>query len=94
MALPLRLPWTLAQDRWASQLNSVIQFAPTQGILLKNIPLVPGSNVINHLLSRQQQGWVITDQDTAAIIYRSAPLNASTLTLTSDIPVTIALWVF
>lgn len=94
MSLPLRLPWQLAQDRWASEINPILQFPPNNGLLLKNVSLKTGVNVINHLLGRTQQGYSFTDQDAAANIHRNAPFNNLTLTLTSDADVTISLWVF
>lgn len=94
MALPQKLPLELMQTVWASELNPVIAFPPNNGILLKNIALSIGTNVINHRLSRMQQGWVLTDQDAAASIYRSQPLNKLTLTLTSDAACSISLWVY
>jgi len=94
MSLPQKLPLDLMQTRWASEINPVIGFAPNQGILLKNIELINGVTVINHRLSRQMQGWVLMDIDGPASIHRSQPLNASTLTLTSNSACTIALWVF
>ncbi len=94
MALPLRLPWEKAQDRWATDLNPVIDFAPTQGILLTNQALKDGVTVLNHLLGRQQQGWMITDINGPATIYRSQPFNSLTLTLTSSAAVTCNIWVY
>lgn len=92
--LPLRLPFSLLQDRWATIINPVVNFAPNQGLLLKNIPLANGTTVINHKLQRMQQGWIIIDQDAAASIYRSQPLNDLTLTLHSSATCNISLWVF
>lgn len=94
MALPLRLSWGLAQDRWASSLNPIIQFPPNQGTLLKNVSLDVGVNQVNHKLGRNQQGWIVTDIDAAAQIYRSQPFNSTILTLTSDVACTINLWVY
>lgn len=84
----------LMQSAWSSQLNPVLTNPSLQTQLIKNITLSVGTNVINHKLSRQQQGWRVVDITGAAQIYRSAPLNATTLTLTSDAAVTIALEVF
>jgi len=92
--LPLRLPWNLASDRWANIIEPVIQFPPNQGLLRKNVPLVIGDNVINTLLGKQQQGWIIIDQDAASQIYRSAPFNNLTLTLNSSAACNISLLVF
>lgn len=94
MKLPLRLSWNLAQDRWANQLNPMLTLPPNQGFILQDVQLISGVTVVNHLLGRKMQGWMIADQDAAASIYRSAPLNDKTLTLTSNAAVTVALWVF
>lgn len=94
MALPLRLPWKLAEDRWASDINPVINFPPNNGILLKNIAIVTGVNVINHLLQRNQQGWIVNDIDAPVTLYRSQPFNNLTLTLTSSGSANISLWVW
>ncbi len=84
----------LMQTNWASQLNPVLNNALTAPTILKNVVLKSGTNVINHLLSRMQQGWFLTDIQGAATVYRSAPFNSSTLTLTSSAAVTVNIGVF
>lgn len=92
--LPRNLPLPLMTTQWASQLDPIISLPPNQGILLKNIVLINGVNVVNHKLQRMPQGYIIIDQDALASIYRSAALNSLTLTLTSNAAVTLSLWVF
>lgn len=70
----------------ANPLNNVI--------ILKNINLVIGNNVINHLLGQVQQGWFQVDAQGPAVIYRSAPYNSTTLQLNSSAAVTISLGVY
>lgn len=94
MQLPIKLPLELMQTKWASILNPFIAIPFLNGQLLTGIVLVNGVTVINHKLSRMQQGYVVTDQNASAAIYRSQPLNSTTLTLTSNASVTVALWVF
>lgn len=94
MSLPLRLNWDMAQDRWATELQPIINLPPNQGRLIKNVPLINGVTVVSHKLGRVQQGWIIADQDAAAQIYRSAAFNNLTLTLTSNAAVNINIWVF
>lgn len=65
-----------------------------QGQFLNGQALVIGSNVINHGLGRTMQGWMVTDVNAAANIYRSAALNDKTLTLTSDVAVTVNIYIF
>ena len=84
----------LLQTQWGSQLNPLLAQPFSNGLILKTIQLTTGSNVINHLLGRTQQGWMITDQDASASVYRSAPFNSLTLTLTSSANVTVNLFVF
>lgn len=92
--LPQKLPLELMQTKWAAQLNPLLSNPFTSGILLPQTTLINGVTVINHLLQRQMIGWIVTDQDASASIYRSAPLNNQTLTLTSDAAAIINLWVF
>lgn len=94
MALPQKLPLDMMTTAWATQLNPIIAFAPNQGLLIKNVALINGVTVVNHKLSRQMQGWIIVDQDAGATIYRSAPLNSTTITLTSNAACNISLWCF
>lgn len=84
----------LMQNRWSSQLNPVLANPLTNPTILKNIALVSGANVINHKLGQTMQGWFVTDINASATVYRSAPFNDLTLTLTASAPCTISLGVF
>jgi hypothetical protein len=84
----------LLQKQWASQLNPLLANMLVEGSLLQDIPLIIGSSTFNHYLGKQMTGWILTDQNASASIYRSAPLNSQTLTLTSDAVVNVSLWVF
>lgn len=92
--LSTKLPWEQANNRWAAQLNPLLDNALNNASLLTGVDLVIGSNTINHKLGRVMQGFFITDIDGAAVIYRSQPFNDLTLTLVSDAVVTINLGVF
>lgn len=85
---------TLLQSGWAAQLNPLLADPTNNGFVLTGVVLSVGDNVINHKLGRKLQGWIVTDQNAGGSIYRSAPKNNLTLTLTSDADVTIDLWVF
>lgn len=85
---------SLMQTVWASSLNPIIANPLTQGNLLTGVSLINGVNVINHKLSRVQQGWIITDQDGIASIYRSKVFGPQTLTLTSNAAVVVNIYVF
>jgi hypothetical protein len=66
----------------------------SQGVYLEGVNLINGVTQINSKLDRIMQGWMITDINGAATIYRSQPLNSKTLTLTSNAAVTVNLYVF
>ncbi len=94
MQLPQKLPLDLMQTKWSGVLNPLIENPTNQSSHIKGVVLISGVNVINHGLGQMQQGWIITDIDGAAVIYRSAAFNNLTLTLTSNAAVTINLEVF
>ncbi len=94
MRLPFNIPWTLAQTRWGAIIDPIVSLPILQGALINNVNLVSGTNVINPKLDRMMQGWIITDTNNSVPIYRSAPMNSKTLTLTASGTVTINLWVF
>jgi hypothetical protein len=84
----------LMQKQWASQINPALFNVLLQGNILPNVNLINGSTTFNHYLGRGLMGWFVVDQNAAATIYRSKPLNTQTLTLTSDAEVTVSLWIF
>lgn len=92
--LPLNLPPSQQSTKWKSILDPVIA-APMVGVnILTGIQLKNGVTVINHLLGAMQQGWFLADINGAATVYRSAPFNDKTLTLTSSAAVTVNIGVF
>lgn len=84
----------LLQTKWASQLNPVLNNPVTNPVILKDIPLTTGVNVINHRLQRQMQGWIVTDINAPITLYRSAALNNITLTLTASAPAVVTIAVY
>lgn len=84
----------LMQTKWASILNPLIAQPLSSSNILTGITLITGDNVINHKLSRKMQGWIISDINGAATIYRNAALNDQTLTLNSSAGCIVSLIVF
>ena len=82
------------EARWKSILDPLISNVLNDVSVLTNVVLINGATVINHKLGKMQQGWFIVDQNAAASIYRSAPFNTTTLTLTSNAAVTVSIGVF
>lgn len=92
--LPLKLDWDKAQTQWKSQLDPVLS-SPFNGMnILPNVALTTGANVVNHLLGRLPQGWIVLDNQGTATVYRSAPYTSTTLTLTASGATTITIGVF
>lgn len=95
--LPQKLPLPLMQTQWAQQLDPVISNPTIQTVLLKNIALASGANVVNHKLGRALQGWYIVRLRASATVYDTQDSNQTpnlTLNLTASAPVTVDLVVF
>lgn len=95
--LPKKLPWELAQTTWATQLDPIIANPLSNSIILKNVSLAAGTNVVNHKLGRVLQGWNSTRIRAAATIYDLQDTNQTpglTLVLVASAPVIIDLAVF
>jgi hypothetical protein len=87
----------LMQVSWKNILQPLLRNVLTQGLILKNVQLNIGSNVINHRLGQPLAGWFVTRKKAAADIYDTQDTNptpALTLTLVSDAVVTVDLYVF
>lgn len=88
---------TLMQSAWASQLDPVIELPTNNGLILKQVRLIIGSNIVNTRLSRNLQGWYIVRQRGLASIYDTQDSNSQpnlTLLLTSSANVTVDIFVF
>lgn len=62
MALPIikneNQDFQLMQSKWSSELNPLLANPMSVGHLLSSVPLVSGSNVVNHGLGSKLQGWM------------------------------------
>lgn len=88
------LPWPLANPKWAAEINPIVSNPFCKTAILKGVKLLTGNNIINHSIGQTQQGWVITDIQGVASIYRNAPFNNLTLSLHSSADVTVDIGVF
>ncbi len=87
----------LMQSDWASKINPVLVNPIVNGIILKSVSLIIGSNTINHKLGRKLQGWLLVRQRAAASIFDLQDANAMpdlTLVLSSSAAVVVDLYVF
>lgn len=89
-----KLDWEIANPIWASTLNPFLNNLLNQVQILKNVPLISGETVLNHKLGRVMNGWFLIDVQGPATIYRSAPFNKYSLSLTSSAAVTVSIGVF
>jgi hypothetical protein len=93
--LSTKLPWDLAQTKWASTINPVLALPILNGGMIEAVNLTANvPRAINHLLQRLPQGWMLTDNRKNAVVWRSADFNDLTLTLTASADTTISFWVF
>ena len=96
MAKPLssKLDWPIMNPILAQVLNPLIN-APLNNVqIISNYSFKTGVNIINHGLGRLMIGWFLIDPQGIADVYRSAPLNSLTLTLTSSADFTSSIGVF
>jgi hypothetical protein len=87
----------MMQNKWKSILDPIISYPPNSGLILQNIKLNAGSNIINHKLGQKLQGWKIIRQRASASIYDDQDNNNMpdlTLILVSSAPTTIDLECF
>lgn len=93
--LSTKLPWELANTKWASVLNPVIAVPFLNGNQIDGIKLTANVPLaINHLLQRMPQGWFLVDNIANAVVWRSAAFTTTTITLESSATTTISIWVY
>lgn len=92
--LSSKLPWELANPKWAQELNPIIANPATNMTILKNVLLAVGNNQIAHLLGRMQQGWTILDINAASSIYRYKAFTDTYLYLNASAIATVNIGVF
>lgn len=87
----------LMQSNWKADLDPLLRQPFSNGLIISNVPLTAGFNTIDHRLSRDLVGWIVTRQRGQATIYDLQDLNplpAKTLQLMSSSGVNVDLFVF
>lgn len=95
--LSTKLPWDLANPKWAASLNPLLKNPIVNGNFLYNQPVVTGNNVINHGLGAELQGWIVIRNSAAVTFYDRQSANPHTdltLILVASGAATISLYVF
>ncbi len=89
--------FSMHQTQWSSVLDPLLSNPVIAGVLLKNVTLVIGANVINHKLGRPLQGWVPVRLRSSVTIFDTQDANQLpelTLQLTASAAAIIDLYVF
>jgi hypothetical protein len=98
MSIPFlssKLPWELANPKWAAALNPFLGLPILNGNMVTSIAMTASKPLaINHLLGRTPQGWFLMDNAANAVVWRTQPFNSNTITLESSANTTISIWVF
>lgn len=92
-----KLPWDLANAKWAQTLNPLLANPAVNGRILSNVAVVSGANTINHGLGRKLQGYVVIMNNSAVTFYDSQSVNQMpeiNLILNASGPAIISLYVF
>jgi len=93
--LSTKLPWELAQPKWASILNPVLSLPILGGNQIDSIVMTASTpKTINHLLQRLPQGWFLVDNMANANIWRTKSWTTTTITLESSADTTISIYVY
>ena len=96
-SLSPKLPWDLANPKWASTINPLLANPLSDGRLISGIKVLTGNNVINHGLNRDLVGYFITRNNANVTFYDAQTTNQrpeSTLILVASGAATISLYVF
>lgn len=95
MALTLQLPWEQSRTLWSQELQPSLNCPIILGNAIIDVEFEAGKDkAINHGLNRTPQGWIVTDKNGNANIWRPVAWNASTITLRANVDVKASLWVF
>lgn len=88
---------SLLQTKWKSILDVILGNPSLDSVILTQVPLNSGSNVINHTLGRKLMGWRIIRQRQSATVYDTQDSNSKpqlTLQLTASANVIVDLECF
>lgn len=92
-----KLPWDLANTKWAATLNPLLANPINNGLILSNLKLTSGANTINHFLNRPLQGYFVVLNSASTTFYDSQATNQRpdlTLILNASGATTVSLYVF
>lgn len=95
--LPKQLTLDQLQTKWPAIIDPITTNPANNSIILPNISLIVGANVINHKLGRKLQGWRTSRVRAVCSLYDTQDTNQMpelTLNLVSNAVVTVDLEVY
>ena len=94
-SLSTKLPWDLANPKWAASLNPLLANTLIQGSQIDGIILAAGvAKAINHNLGQRPNGWFVVDNVANSNIWRTQAFTTTVLTLQASANTTISIWVY
>jgi len=94
-SLSTKLPWDLANPKWAASLNPLLANTLIQGSQIDGIILTAGvAKAINHNLGQLPNGWFVVDNVANSNIWRTQAFTTTVLTLQASANTTISIWVY
>lgn len=95
--LSSKLPWDLANPKWAAAINPVLSNPLVTGQILSGIKLASGANTISHGLGRKLQGYLVILNSASTTFYDKQSTNQMpdlTLQIVSSGATIVSLYVF
>jgi hypothetical protein len=86
--LPVNAP------RWKSLIDPMLANFFSNGVQLNQVALTTTPTIIPHTLGQVPQGWIVSDLNADAVVFRTAPLTSSTITLQATASCVVNLWVY
>ncbi len=96
-SLSTKLPWELANPKWAASLNPILANPLMGGLLIQNVVVASGDNTINHGLGEKLQGYFVVMSSAGLTFYDKQATNPRpqlTLILNASGAAVISLYVF
>lgn len=85
------------QDQIIPAVNGLLSAPLAESVLLEDVSLFAGANIVNHGLGRPLRGWIVTRMRGAAMVFDTQDTNrtpARTLALQASANVSLDLMVF
>ncbi len=80
--------------KWKSQLDPVLANFFSNGVQLTQVNLTTTPTVIPHTLGQVPKGWIVSDLNADSVVFRTAPLTSSNITLQATASCIVNLWVY